>query len=325
MRLTDKIKLQISTVLQIPKRLRLNGFRDGTMLFWYNSMLIWVDDETKRKRFYQQKHCLDSALIIQLAKSLAAESNFTPPIICDEYKIFVLWWQGEEAMPPIIHTTIASIKAASNKEVVLITLKNVKEYINIPDYIWQKYCSKKMGAAHFADYTRMALLEKYGGLWIDSTVLCTGKLPNWIYEQDFFTIRAIEYTTNILDEKYVAKGRWNTQVFGTNKKGHPFFSSIRSLLEQYWKEHNYMIDYLLFDDFILYVYNTNPFIREAIDSVPLSNKKMHTLLPLMNSPFDKKRWEDLTSNTFMFKLTYKGNYNEKSNNLTTFYHHILHS
>lgn len=287
-------------------------------------MLVWVEDEKKCKELYTQKHRLDYVLIQQIARQITT-TGIPPSIQCEDYSIFVLWWQGEDTMPPIIHTVINSIKAATDKEVVLITLDNVRKFIDIPDFIWQKYICKKMGAAHFSDYTRMALLEKFGGLWIDSTVLCTKKIPDWIYEQDFFTIKAVEHTTDLLDEKYVAKGRWNTQVFGTNKKGHPFFSTVRRLLEQYWMEHDYMIDYLLFDDIILYAYNTNTFIKKEMDKVPVSNAEMHSLLPLMNSAFDKDYWERLSANTYMFKLTYKGEHKEVENGKATFYHHVINS
>lgn len=321
MRLIDKIKIQISIILEIPKRVAINGFAGGCKLFYLNSMLIWIEDEVKRKKLYAQKHHTDQLFVQRLAKNVFIEEKIS--IKTKSYYIWVLWWQGEKAMPTIIRSTINSIKAATDKKVILITLDNVRNYIEIPDFIWQKYKQKQMGPAHFSDYVRMALLEKYGGLWIDSTVLCTSKIPDWIYNQQLFTIRAVDKVTEELDEKYVAKGRWNTQVWGTNMVDHFFFKTIRILLEQYWSRNNFMIDYLLFDDFILYAYNKYSEIKNAINAVPISNLKMHSLLPVINSKYDQETMDDLTTNTCMFKLTYKGHFIEELNGVGTFYKYIL--
>lgn len=323
MRLIDKIKIQVSTIIEFPKRIAINGIPDGFKLFYFNSMLIWIEDEVKRKKLYAKKHHTDQLFVLQLAKETVVKEKST--VKTNNYIVWVLWWQGEEAMPTIIRSTINSIKAATDKKVILITLENVRDYIEVPDYIWQKYIRKQMGPAHFSDYTRMALLEKYGGLWIDSTVLCTSKIPDWIYNQQLFTIKAVDKVTEELDEKYVAKGRWNTQVWGTNMIDHSFFRTIRIFLEQYWSRYNYMIDYLMFDDFILYTYEKYPVIKDALDAIPISNLKMHSLLPIINSEYDQKSMDDLTTNTNMFKLTYKGHFTEKLNGKGTFYKYIIDS
>lgn len=321
MKLIDKIKIQVSTIKELPKRVSINGFTDGCKLFYLNSMLIWIDNELKRKKLYKKKHNKDKFFVQQLANNIVVDKKLS--VETQNYFIYVLWWQGEDAMPSIIHATINSIKAATNKKIVLITLENVRDYIGVPDFIWEKYKRKQMGPAHFSDYVRVALLEKYGGLWIDSTVLCTNMIPDWIYNQQLFTIRAVDKVTEELDEKYVAKGRWNTQVLGTNMINSIFFRTVRILLEQYWSRYNYMIDYLMFDDFILYAYEKYPEIKGIIDDVPVSNLKMHSLLPIMNTEYSKDIIDSLTNNTTMFKLTYKGHFVEELNGMSTFYRYIL--
>ena len=308
-------------MMEFPKRVLINGFADGCKLFYLNSLLIWIEDELKRTNLYSKKHNIDKSFVQQLANNIIVDGNNSAET--QNYVVWVLWWQGEKAMPAIIHATINSIRAATNKKVVLITLENVRDYIEVPDYIWKKYIRRQMGPAHFSDYVRIALLEKYGGLWIDSTVLCTNMIPDWIYNQQLFTIRAADNVTEELDEKYVAKGRWNTQVLGTNKIGSSFFRIVRILLEQYWIRYNYMIDYLMFDDFILYAYEKYPEIKETIDAIPISNLKMHSLLPILNNEYNKNILDNLTNNTSMFKLTYKGHFVEEKNGVSTFYKYIL--
>lgn len=76
-------------------------------------------------------------------------------------------------------------------DVKVIDEKNWREYIDLPDYIIRRRERKQIPPAHFADLLRLELLIKYGGTWIDSTVLCTGEavdgLPLAAYlEADLF-------------------------------------------------------------------------------------------------------------------------------------------
>ena len=59
-----------------------------------------------------------------------------------------------------------------------LTKNNFKQYIELPDYIEKKFEKGKISMAHFSDLLRISLLAKWGGMWIDSTALCT--------DEDFF-------------------------------------------------------------------------------------------------------------------------------------------
>ena len=328
MKFADKIKIQISIILNIPKRISINEWNYGLRLFYLNSMLIWSESKNALKHYYLRKHSYDRLLVKKIATTCDVDRNtYTQPnrqkYSNEKTRVWVLWWQGERQMPEIISTTIESIKNSTSHEVVLITLDNVKQWIDIPTYMWQKYSSGKMGAAHFSDYARVTLLAKYGGLWIDSTVLCVSPLQESIFRANLFTIRAVHATSNILDEKYVAKGRWNTQVLGTCTSGHPLFCKLKLLIETYWQKYDYMIDYLLFDDLILYIYENDEQVRRDIDALPVSNLQMHAMLPLLNNVYDNMVWDRLTTETSLFKLTYKGNYVKTMNGRDTLYGHIL--
>jgi hypothetical protein len=45
----------------------------------------------------------------------------------------------------------------------------------------------QMSAVHFCDVLRLLLLRKYGGVWIDATVLLTGT-PEWFPDEEFFCL-----------------------------------------------------------------------------------------------------------------------------------------
>ena len=52
-----------------------------------------------------------------------------------------------------------------------------------------KYEKGIIPKAQFTDIIRLALLDKYGGVWIDSTMFETGELPKEVFSSEFFTYK----------------------------------------------------------------------------------------------------------------------------------------
>lgn len=67
--------------------------------------------------------------------------------------------------------------------------QNLADYIRLPDYIEKKKDTGQISIARYADLTKFALLEHYGGTWIDSTVYLTDPIPDMILNSDFFAVR----------------------------------------------------------------------------------------------------------------------------------------
>ena len=93
----------------------------------------------------------------------------------------VIWWcwlQGIESAPPIVRACYNSLVygewfKVNGYKVNVIDEENWKDYVELPDYIVKKWEKKQIPPALFTDLLRLQLLIKYGGTWIDSTVLCT--------------------------------------------------------------------------------------------------------------------------------------------------------
>ena len=131
--------------------------------------------------------------------------------------IFVCWWTGLESAPAIVKQCVKSIyKNAGNHPVNFITEKNYSDYISVPDFIIEKMKSGKMGLAHFADYLRVSLLEKYGGLWLDATIYCSQSIPESFFELSFFTLKS-PYKLG-----YLSKYQWVTFCLG-GWRGNQFY------------------------------------------------------------------------------------------------------
>lgn len=123
--------------------------------------------------------------------------------------IWVCWWQGEKSMPEMVKKCFNSIIRYSNGHPVkLITFENYKDYVQVDHRIVDKVKSGTFKLAHFADLVRLKLLEQYGGLWLDSTILLTANI-NENFFQKFFSVKI-----RPVDNDSVSAYRWCSFVLG---------------------------------------------------------------------------------------------------------------
>ena len=90
--------------------------------------------------------------------------------------VWVFWGQGEQNMPILVMSCYNQLRK-NNKNVVLVTMDNIDQYIHMPKIIIDKVKNGKITWAFFSDIVRVLLLEKYGGLWLDATVWVPGVVP----------------------------------------------------------------------------------------------------------------------------------------------------
>lgn len=270
----------------------------------------------KGQRFKQQ------VVLDYLKKDLHSTDNIIYDCPKDEnvesQPVWVCWWQGEEEMPAIVKACYNSILAHANgHHVNLITMKNLSEYIDLPEAVVNKRQKGLFSLTHYSDHIRFALLAKYGGLWIDSTMLLTDDLPEEF--PPLFTLKQ-----KCRDYSYITDYKWTGFFFG-GSDGREFFSKISNLLELYWEKHNTLIDYYLVDYIIAALYDTDPACRRLIDNVPESNPNLHLLQTMLNTKYNSDEMDRLTSNTAYFKLSWKGDYTQQTaDGQPTFFGHIIH-
>lgn len=99
-------------------------------------------------------------------RDTAPEKLTFPETQVDE-PIWLFWNTGLEQAPEIVKTCYQSIKKYAGRQVVLLTENNVQNYINMPDYLNEKLKSGVLPLAIYTDLMRVALLEHYGGTWMD--------------------------------------------------------------------------------------------------------------------------------------------------------------
>lgn len=247
--------------------------------------------------------------------------------------IWQLWWQGKENMPNLVQTCTESVRKNNETyDVLLITKENYSDYITIPDYIIEKFELGTIPIAQFSDIIRLTLLEKYGGVWIDATVLETGKLPEETFTLDFFTykntlglcfkkvmdFKSLEIMCNYLNYPIMLPATW----FISSAPNHIIISGWLKLLLEYWKHENTLKDYFIMDYFFTLLLLNNQCCRDIFTKMPTYlTTNAEVLQSAMPETYNPETFEAIKSFSPIHKLTL--NYTPDSSIADRFYNRII--
>lgn len=225
--------------------------------------------------------------------------------------VWFCWLQGIEQAPPIVKSCLISMKQHLTDRVIkIITNDNWREYVDLPKYIIDRWENKEIPPAHFSDLLRLQLLIRYGGTWIDSTVLCTGTEHAQKYlDADLFMF---QYT---YPEDYPNSFRGISNWFITSCTNNVLLLTLRDMLYAYWKDFDCTLDYYIFHYFFALLVRESP---DSIKEMPYGFSEWSiTLVEHWGETFSQKKWDKLTSIVNFHKLAYtvedkvkrdKGNY-----------------
>ena len=210
--------------------------------------------------------------------------------------IWTCWLQGLENAPVLVKKCIDSMRHYANGyQVEVIDLHNLLQYVQLPDFVMSKYKAGIIPHAHFSDMIRLTLLEQYGGVWIDSTILMTDVLPDYIINADLFLFRG--------------SGIGHTHIYNpflAAKPHHPIIQSMLQLLYAYWENENKLVSYSIFHLFFSIAIENSALNQFLWSKIPnISGTQMFYLQPQLGEPFDKSIYELATRLSPFHKLTYK--------------------
>ncbi|WP_286169403.1 capsular polysaccharide synthesis protein [Eubacterium sp. AM46-8] len=212
-------------------------------------------------------------------------------------KIWICWFQGMENAPELVQKCYNSVVNNNpNSEVIVITSENMSQYVTFPDYIIDKWKKGIITHTHMTDLMRLELLINYGGLWLDATVLCTGKAPDYFYNSELFFYQCLKPGRD-------GHGNFISSWLINAKTNNKILMATRELCYEYWKDNNSMWDYFLFHDFMSIVLE-----KYSIDLgkiIPRDNATPHILLLRLFDFYDEKMWNAIKEQTQFHKLTYK--------------------
>lgn len=243
------------------------------------------------------------------------DETYKEPVVSEKCKVWICWLQGLQNAPYVVQQCVKSIKEnVTDREIVVITSDNYREYTDFPDYILDKYKKGQISHTHFSDLLRLELLMRHGGTWIDSTVFCSGSnIPSYMLDSDFFVFQNLKPGS---DGNVTNTSNW----FISARQGNKIIAAERFLLFTYWKNHNSIIDYFLFHHFmnVIAKYYSDDWMRV----IPYPNSLPHVLLLRMFEPYDDELWQNLKAICPFHKLSYKRT-QEEFDREGTYYKSIL--
>ena len=270
----------------------------SNLILMYANKIIpasWIEKIVRYRRILIERRI--NQILNNYMFIAADEIEMTPPI--EKAPIWFCWLQGEVNLPDIPSLCLKSIrKYANGHPVIVITIENYPSYVQLPSHVIRMYDQGKLKNAHFADILRVSLLYQKGGLWLDSTILVTDKLPESIFNTLFYTIKNKEFGY------YVSHCRWSVFVLG-GWQHNPLYGIVSNLFYEYLLKSDCFVDYFMFDHLIDIVYKQNVGIKVMIDDVPFNNPHVHTLNAFLCSKYEENVFDELTRDTFLFKLNWK--------------------
>lgn len=303
-----------------PKKKRNFGFKIALISFidslfppekserYIKTVEKFVDNFTKKLVYEFQNEDLENVIT---AKNENTKCN-----------LWCCWWQGEDSMPEIVKMCNQQLKKViSNQNIQyhMITLDNYKEYVTIPKDIIMKFESNKITMTEMSDILRVNLLYEYGGIWLDSTVFLTKQIDEKFLFSTFYSQRMYD---PVKWQHEACKGRWCGFIV-SGKRHNPMFKYLNDCFIEWWRKYDCVIDYVIYDYFLLSLYKNNSLVKSIIDNMKDNNVEVFEMYKHLNDSYSIELWEFLNKNTSMHKLTYKMDlYKEVDNNLTL-YGHLL--
>lgn len=233
-------------------------------------------------------------------------------------KVWLCWWQGIDNAPALVQRCVESIQRnVKEHDVIILTDENYRRYVDIPDWIVDKYRNGVFSRTHFSDILRYCLLSQHGGLWLDATFFCAHPLDDYL-DMPLFTIKRPGY-----DHRSVACGMFAGYSLGCDYEHRRIFAVMRDFLFEYWRTNDFLIDYLLVDYMCKLAQQYDSRIAQAFESVVPNNPQCDDLVKSLASPFDQRLWDELQSETSLFKLTWKQQFPSVVEGKDTFYARLL--
>lgn len=276
--------------------------------FVWNLNVMEHHYEENAYRFLEKKYM---PLLNKYKQSQTKKEHSTEPPI-----IWICWLQGIENAPELVKKCYESVlKNSKGCKVILIDNENLKNYIEIPDYIEEHLRKKHMQFAQYSDYLRLSLLSKYGGVWIDATAMLSEPIPEILLSKEIFCFK-----TSYLSVSKSVCSSW----FLIAQKDNLLINQVKYLMEEYWKREKHLCNYYLFHLLFSIVVKYDENNRMTWKNVPyIHNVDAHMLQFELFDEFNEERFREICKKSFVHKLTYKFKDQNATTKQNTFYSHII--
>ena len=161
---------------------------------------------------------------------------------------------------------------------------------------------------------RLYLLTTYGGTWIDATLYFTDRIPQKIFDSEFFVLQK--------NPKTDAFGDKMSCYFIRADKNSYFAHLTRNALEKYWEENDYLIHYFIFEHVVSMLSEANDELKQVWNNMYFRNtNNLGLLRNSLGLKFDNKKFDEIKKESFIHKLTYKKSFENVGDD--SFYNFIV--
>lgn len=217
--------------------------------------------------------------------------------------LWTCWLQGTDRIPDLVTACLdAQRKALPDYEQRVLTWDNYRQWVEVPQGVEQKYLRGHMPPALFSDVLRLAVLSKYGGVWMDASVYCSGFGHDRLRKQ-WSQIEASELSLF----RYFDRGDGHctglSNWFIAARPGHAVISAVLEMICAYWRDYDCTVNYYMMHHFL-------GMTREAFPHTWASMPRLvsnHSILlgGALGRKFNTSAWEDLTAHVSIHKLNYR--------------------
>ncbi len=205
-------------------------------------------------------------------------------------KILWTYWHSLEKMPDFVKKCIDTWRV-HNKDYLInvVTSKTLSKYVGFEDAYRIKHWKFMDSAQRMSDLVRLALLSKYGGIWLDASCVCFESLE-WVqnYKESVIMYKIPEI--GVTESWFIACTRENEYIQKVNKEFReeiPKFDSIDEYISKTIDttgldfDFNYLVIYLVLNKFLtgyekILDASIGPYLYQrlgGISSIPKIKKK----------------------------------------------------
>ena len=141
-------------------------------------VILYKKNPKNKKNIEQFKLNTDTYdIVIQSAnQDTRLSTTYIPPLSIPK-KIWA-FWDGDE-LPETVQLCVQSWKVKNpSYSVIILSKKSLKDYLPDVDFTKIKHISDSV--ARFSDMIRLFILEKYGGIWCDASIICLEPFDTWL-------------------------------------------------------------------------------------------------------------------------------------------------
>ena len=294
----------INTYLNQKKKVSVSAaylslFRRGAAAI-YNKISIFKPFFLIFDKLYHRK-------IMNVLKSvdkLKYEYNVYKKINIEKDTFFYFWWDGFDCLPDLCRKCYESLNNHANgHKVIFLDKFNINKYIDIPNFIIDKFEKKCFSITLFSDIIRLILLSTYDCIWVDSTMYFINSIPKNAFNANFISCNS-KYILKDINNATVIVNRHYPVYFFISKNGY-IFKDVLNLLLKYWYKYDTAIDYFQTNFCFDYVTSFNKKYKEFIEKMDEFCPRVEWLLNNKYKTYNQDVLVEILKDTFMFKLNWK--------------------